>query len=66
MSLSARRTAMRDTIQIHKYVMTTMPISYPDPETAKYPRIPEKPVVFKEIKAGRRIFRAILNPEDRY
>ncbi len=66
MSLSARRTAMRDTIQIHKYVMTTMPISYPDPETAKYPRIPEKPVVFKEIKAGRRIFRAILNPEDLY
>ncbi len=66
MSLVQKRTALRDTIQIHAYVTTTMPISYPDPETVRYPRIPEKPVVFKEIKNGHRVFRAILDPKDVY
>lgn len=64
MSLEEKRTALRDTIQSHKFVATTMPISYPDPETVKYPRIPDKPVVFKEVKNGARVFKAIINPED--
>jgi len=64
MNLADRRATLRDTIQDHKFTTTTMPISYPDPETVKYPRIPDKPVVFKEVKDGKRVFKAIINPEE--
>jgi branched-chain amino acid transport system substrate-binding protein len=64
MTLEDRRSALRDTIQNHKFVTTTMPISYPDPESVKYPRIPDKPVVFKVVQDGKRVFKDIINPED--
>ncbi len=64
MSLEEQRVALRDTIQSHKFVKTTMPISYPDPQMVKYPRVPLKPVVFKEFKGGQRVYKDIIYPED--
>lgn len=64
MSLEEQRVALRDTIQNHKFTTTTMPISYPDPSMVEYPRVPLKPVVFKEFKNGQRVYKGILYPEE--
>ncbi len=63
-SLEQRRTAIRDTLQAEKFTNTTAPISFPDPATAKYPRVPQKPVVFLEVKDGQRVYRETLPPEE--
>jgi branched-chain amino acid transport system substrate-binding protein len=63
MSLAERRTAIRDTIQSHKFVTTTVPISYPDPATAEFPRVPLKPVYFKTVKNGQRVYLDHFMPE---
>jgi len=50
MSLEKKRTAIRNTLQAWPvFQTTTVPISYP-PETAIYPRCPDKPVIFKRVK----------------
>ncbi len=56
MTLAQRRTAVRDTIQKHRFTTTTVPISYPDPNTAEFPRVPLKPVYFKIVKNGERVY----------
>lgn len=53
MSLQQKRTAIRNTLQMWPvFTTTTVPISYP-PETAVYPRCPDKPVIFKRVKGGK-------------
>jgi branched-chain amino acid transport system substrate-binding protein len=53
MSLQQKRTAIRNTLQMWPvFTTTTVPISYP-PETAVYPRCPDKPVIFKRVKDGK-------------
>jgi len=65
MSLEEKRTAIRNTLQEWpKFTSTTVPIFYPDPATAIYPRCPEKPVVFKTVKNGKLIYVAHMWPED--
>ena len=56
MSLEKKRTAIRNTLQIWPvFTTTTVPISYP-PETATYPRCPDKPVIFKQVKDGKLVY----------
>lgn len=64
MNLAERRTALRDVIKDMKFSSTTMPISYPDPETVEFPRVPYKPVVFLVVRDGRRVFKDLIMPED--
>lgn len=53
MSLQRKKTAIRNTLQMWPvFTTTTVPISYP-PETAVYPRCPDKPVIFKRVKGGK-------------
>jgi len=54
MTLAQKRNSIRDMLQDKPmFETTTLPISYPDPETAIYPRCPDKPVVFKKVQDGR-------------
>jgi branched-chain amino acid transport system substrate-binding protein len=64
MGLDEQRTAIRDTLQAHTFTTTTIPISYPDPKTAEYPRVPLKPVVFKVVRDGKMVFLDLLNAEE--
>jgi branched-chain amino acid transport system substrate-binding protein len=64
MKLDERRTAIRDTLQAHTFTTTTIPISYPDPKTAEYPRVPLKPVVFKVVRDGKMVFLDLLTTEE--
>lgn len=53
MTLAQQRTAIRNTLQLWPvFQTTTVPISYPDPETSIYPRVPDKPVIFKKVENG--------------
>jgi branched-chain amino acid transport system substrate-binding protein len=57
MTLAEKRTAIRDMLQAKPvFETTTLPISYPDPETAIYPRCPDKPVVFKRVQNGKLLY----------
>ena len=42
---------------------TTVPISYP-PETAIYPRCPDKPVIFKRVKDQQLVYVQHMQPEE--
>ena len=65
MTLQEKRTAIRNTLQEWPvFTTTTVPISYPDPETAIYPRCPEKPVIFKTVKNGKLVYVAHMWPEE--
>ena len=64
MDLAARRTAIRDAIQAHKFVTTALPKYYPDPATAAFPRTSVKPVVFKVFKDGGRKYMDSISPEE--
>lgn len=64
MELDGKRTAIRDTLQAHSFTTTTAPISYPDPETAEYPRVPLKTVVFKVVRNGELVFLDLLTSEE--
>jgi branched-chain amino acid transport system substrate-binding protein len=63
MSLEQKRTAIRNTLQLWPvFETTTVPISYP-PETAIYPRVPDKPVIFKKVKDGKLVYVTHMQPE---
>lgn len=65
MTLAQKRTAIRNTLQLWPVFQTTVvPISYPDPETAVYPRVPNRPVIFKQIKDGELVFHYEMPPEE--
>ena len=64
MDLAARRTAIRDAIQAHKFVTTALPKYYPDINSAPFPRISIKPVVFKVFKDGGRAYMDMIKPEE--
>jgi len=65
LDLAGKRTAIRDALQDREvFVTTTAAISYPDPETAKYPRVPLKSVVFKAVTDGKLIFLDSLTPDE--
>ncbi|HOR42455.1 MAG TPA: ABC transporter substrate-binding protein [Atribacterota bacterium] len=65
MTLAQKRTAIRNTLQLWPVFETTIvPISYPDPETALYPRVPNRPVVFKQIKDGELKYYSHMEPEE--
>jgi len=65
MSLAQKRTAIRNTLQLWPvFQTTTVPISYPDPETAIYPRVPNRPVIFKVIKNGELRYFTTMEPEE--
>ncbi len=64
MDLAAKRAAIRDAIQNTKFTTTTLPKSYPDPATAKYPRVSVKPIIFKVFKDNDRVFHGSVQPED--
>ncbi len=64
MDLAERRTALRDVIKDMKFTSTTIPIFYPDPETVEFPRVPNKPVVFRVVRDGKRVFTDLIMPED--
>jgi len=65
MSLAQKRTAIRNTLQLWPvFQTTTVPISYPDPETAIYPRVPNRPVIFKVIKNGVLRYFTTIEPEE--
>ena len=64
MDLAAKRTAIRDAIQSHKFVTTALPKYYPDPATAAFPRTGVKAVVFKVFKDGGRAYMDMITPED--
>ncbi len=64
MSLEKKRTAIRNTLQVWPvFVTTTVPISYP-PETAIYPRVPDKPVIFKRVKDQKLVYVQHMQPEE--
>lgn len=57
MTLAEKRAAIRDALQAQPvFKTTTIPISYPDPKTAIYPRCPDKPVVFKRVQNGKLLY----------
>lgn len=57
LDLAGKRTAIRDALQAKDvFTTTTAPISYPDPETAEYPRVPLKTVVFKAVQNQKLVF----------
>ena len=59
MSLAQKRTAIRDMLQNRPvFNTTTVPTSWPPAETAIYPRVPDKPVVFKQVKNQKLIYAA--------
>lgn len=64
MDLATKRTAVRDAIQNTKFKTTTLPKSYPDPATAPFPRVSVKPIVFKVVKDGQRVFHGSVMPEE--
>ncbi|HUV58550.1 MAG TPA: hypothetical protein VMW09_00380, partial [Desulfatiglandales bacterium] len=65
MSLAQKRTAIRNTLQLWPVFQTTpVPISYPDPEPAIYPRVPDRPVIFKVIKNGVLGYFTHMEPEE--
>ena len=64
MDLAAKRTAIRDAIQSHKFVTTALPKYYPDPATAAFPRTGVKAVVFKVFKDGDRKYMDSITPEE--
>ena len=64
MDLAAKRAAIRDSIQATKFATTTLPKYYPDPATAKYPRVSVKPIVFKVFKGDQRLFMGAVMPEE--
>ncbi|MDR2725828.1 MAG: ABC transporter substrate-binding protein [Candidatus Adiutrix sp.] len=64
LDLAGRRTAIRDTLQSHKFVTPALPKFYPDPAEAKFPRTAIKPVVFLEFKGNKRVFRDQIAPEE--
>jgi len=64
MSLEKKRTAIRNTLQAWPvFQTTTVPISYP-PETAIYPRCPDKPVIFKRVKDQQLVYVQHMQPEE--
>lgn len=65
MTLAQKRTAIRNTLQLWPVFQTTVvPLSYPDPDTAIYPRVPNRPVIFKQIKNGELRFYSQMEPEE--
>jgi branched-chain amino acid transport system substrate-binding protein len=65
MTLVQKRTAIRNTLQLWPAFQTTIvPISYPDPEKAIYPRVPNRPVIFKQIKNGELRYYTHMEPEE--
>ncbi len=65
MTLAQKRTSIRNTLQLWPvFQTTTVPISYPDPETAIYPRVPNRPVIFKQIKNGELCYYSHMEPEE--
>lgn len=64
MSLQEKRTSIRNTLQSWPvFKTTTVPISYP-PETAIYPRCPDKPVIFKKVENGKLVYVKHMQPEE--
>jgi len=64
MSLAKKRTAIRNTLQAWPvFQTTTVPISYP-PETAIYPRCPDKPVIFKRVKDQQLVYVQHMQSEE--
>ncbi len=64
MSLEKKRTAIRNTLQAWPvFQTTTVPISYP-PETAIYPRCPDKPVIFKRVKDQQLVYVQHMQSEE--
>lgn len=65
MSLAQKRTAIRDMLQNRPiFNTTTVPTSWPPAETAFYPRVPDKPVVFKQVKNQKLIYAAHMEPKE--
>ncbi|MDD3655490.1 MAG: ABC transporter substrate-binding protein [Atribacterota bacterium] len=65
MTLVQKRTAIRNTLQLWPAFQTTIvPISYPDPEKAIYPRVPNRPVIFKQIKNEELRYYTHMEPEE--
>lgn len=65
MSLAQKRTAIRDMLQNRPvFNTTTVPTSYPPAETAFYPRVPDKPVVFKQVKNQKLTYAAHMEPKE--
>jgi branched-chain amino acid transport system substrate-binding protein len=65
MSLAQKRTAIRNTLQLWPvFQTTTVPISYPDSETAFYPRVPDKPVIFKVVEEGNLRYVSYMESEE--
>lgn len=68
MSLSEKRSMIRDTIQQHDFTTTTVPVSYPDPAEAIYPRVPLKSVFIKQVQEVNdhleRVYIDHLTPEE--
>ena len=65
MSLAQKRTAIRDMLQNRPvFNTTTVPTSWPPAETAIYPRVPDKPVVFKQVKNQKLTYAAHMEPEE--
>jgi branched-chain amino acid transport system substrate-binding protein len=65
MSLQVKRDAIRDMLQKWpQFTWTTVPISFPDPTTAIYPRCPDKPVFFKVVKEGRMVYAGHMWPQE--
>lgn len=65
LTLQQKRDAVRDMLQKWpKFTWTTVPISYPDPATAIYPRCPDKPVIFKAVREGKMVYAGHMWPEE--
>ena len=65
LALSEKREAIRDMLQKYPvFTWTTVPISFPDPATAIYPRCPDKPVVFKAVREGKMVYAGLIKPEE--
>jgi hypothetical protein len=64
MDLAAQRTAIRDTLQSHKFVTTALPKHYADPAGTDFPRTAVKPIIFLEYKNNSRVYLDEIGPSD--
>lgn len=64
-TLQEKREAIRNMLQKWPvFTWTTVPISFPDPATAIYPRCPDKPVVLKVIQEGQMLYAGLIQPDE--
>jgi branched-chain amino acid transport system substrate-binding protein len=64
MSLAEQRTAVRDTLQSHKFVTTALPKFYADPATTEFPRTAVKPIIFREFRNNTRVYVDSIAPDE--